>query len=1006
MSIIQGAIPVTGFIGPTDSNDTYAVTDAIYGIDGYRSVSGTTVRNAISTERRREGMLVYTQNDQNIWQLLPSPWLGTDADWKLFISSGATASLSGNTGFLSLSGGTVSGDTYFTQKLFVGTGSSVGKFTVNTGNFDYGFSHTNGTVQLTSYVGAIDGWIGTKSNHSLYFFVNDGSASAGVDTANSKFFIQGGTYPGYLSGSFSTGRTFMLPDESGTIALVENSNFLPLSGGTLYGDLFMSSSTKIGTTNGGGELTLDAYGSPGTVLLSNDNSAWSTQSQLYLSQNYIELSNFDSGGTLTLAGGYNYDIGRTIGEISLGSSVDGVRIKRLAGSELIEMYNQNINIQASNGNISLNAANFEIYIKNNSADYSESTTSGKQSIFIGTESSRMESGITNSVIIGGQGITGSSSNTVYTPNLQIQSGKVIRSSNGGGQLELDNGGSPGSIFLSTDNGGFGESGIWMDTGSELDIFSHGYEQAIILSDNSLMLYSLSGNNSSATITMGVHNQGFVDTSSLSSIFIKPTEGGGYVKSGPYGGVNPVLVSTNSANVYGDVKNSVALGINSVTIDASNTTYTQNLRAAENGGVIFSAGTDLYDIFGLSDTASTATKYVIVDNINGSDITGQKYSNQYRFATIYAAQTASTSGDTILIKASPVPYTDAELGADGLTYYFEYGARIDLIGVNSTGNQDAFFFATDMNVNVLGYGQFDVTGDLMYIGANCNINFEFLRGKTDNQSTNGSGCFEIAGATVNLNVKCYDKIENKQENIVVVSNTGANVTIEANEITASGALVKTFGGTGTNQSHIIIRTNKGTSNGENIYSYGFSSNSLVDNDGSNIELFGNYIKTSPTSASTAYGFISNDGKTTLYNGYYDISVPYIASIAGGNSEFYQYGNITAGDSTLLVSNSKKVGIYGSLETSGNTASLSGNGGTIFVSNRIVNYHTGSTADAISKQGGILVLDKATLVVEGSSAKSINASTAQDVLCYNAVANKAIGANITTIINPINIHSSVI
>jgi len=76
MAAIQGAIPVTGFMGPTDSNDTYAVTDAIYGIDGYRSVSAITARNDISIERRREGMLVYTQNDQNIWQLLPAPWSG------------------------------------------------------------------------------------------------------------------------------------------------------------------------------------------------------------------------------------------------------------------------------------------------------------------------------------------------------------------------------------------------------------------------------------------------------------------------------------------------------------------------------------------------------------------------------------------------------------------------------------------------------------------------------------------------------------------------------------------------------------------------------------------------------------------------------------------------------------------------------------------------------------------------------------------------------------------
>ena len=55
MAQIPGSIPVTGFIGPTDSNDTYAVTDALYGIDGLRSVTGSTQRNLISIERRREG---------------------------------------------------------------------------------------------------------------------------------------------------------------------------------------------------------------------------------------------------------------------------------------------------------------------------------------------------------------------------------------------------------------------------------------------------------------------------------------------------------------------------------------------------------------------------------------------------------------------------------------------------------------------------------------------------------------------------------------------------------------------------------------------------------------------------------------------------------------------------------------------------------------------------------------------------------------------------------------
>lgn len=96
MAQIPGSIPVTGFIGPTDSNDTYAVTDALYGIDGLRSVTGVTQRNLISTERRREGMLVYTQNDNNFWQLLAPPWSGINADWKLFISSGTNLSSSAN----------------------------------------------------------------------------------------------------------------------------------------------------------------------------------------------------------------------------------------------------------------------------------------------------------------------------------------------------------------------------------------------------------------------------------------------------------------------------------------------------------------------------------------------------------------------------------------------------------------------------------------------------------------------------------------------------------------------------------------------------------------------------------------------------------------------------------------------------------------------------------------------------------------------------------------------
>jgi hypothetical protein len=66
---IPGTVPFTGLIAPTDTTDTYPVTDSIYGIDGLRSVADSAARDAISAGRRREGMLVYTQSDGKYWKL-------------------------------------------------------------------------------------------------------------------------------------------------------------------------------------------------------------------------------------------------------------------------------------------------------------------------------------------------------------------------------------------------------------------------------------------------------------------------------------------------------------------------------------------------------------------------------------------------------------------------------------------------------------------------------------------------------------------------------------------------------------------------------------------------------------------------------------------------------------------------------------------------------------------------------------------------------------------------
>ncbi len=59
MAAIPGSVRVAGFIAPTDSTDTYAVTDEQYNRGGYRSVSSLVERDSITPDRRKVGMLVY-----------------------------------------------------------------------------------------------------------------------------------------------------------------------------------------------------------------------------------------------------------------------------------------------------------------------------------------------------------------------------------------------------------------------------------------------------------------------------------------------------------------------------------------------------------------------------------------------------------------------------------------------------------------------------------------------------------------------------------------------------------------------------------------------------------------------------------------------------------------------------------------------------------------------------------------------------------------------------------
>jgi hypothetical protein len=85
---------------------------------------------------------------------------------------------------VSQSNSLVLGNSSTPTNVGIGTNAPSERLTVKTATTKYGVIHTDGTITVGTFVGGSTGggWFGTKSNHSLSFFVNDGSASMTIDT--------------------------------------------------------------------------------------------------------------------------------------------------------------------------------------------------------------------------------------------------------------------------------------------------------------------------------------------------------------------------------------------------------------------------------------------------------------------------------------------------------------------------------------------------------------------------------------------------------------------------------------------------------------------------------------------------------------------------------------------------------------------------------------------------------------------------------------------------------
>ena len=190
----------------------------------------------------------------------------------------------------------------------------------------------------------------------------------------------------------------------------------PIGSGGGIGSL--AQTLSIGSTTGTNSIYLDIN----TQVRSNGGSA-SLRLDNGSSGNYVELSSSNSitGSTLAMTD-------------------NNILLKGLSSS-----------IQMSTTDIRLNFATNQFLLQNNNSylklgttnvlEFTTATSSraggNRVPAFISSNGSRFSNTVTNSVIIGGSGITGTQSNSVYTPNLIIKDGGYVKGISGDGQLRFN-----------------------------------------------------------------------------------------------------------------------------------------------------------------------------------------------------------------------------------------------------------------------------------------------------------------------------------------------------------------------------------------------------------------------------------------------------------------------------------------------------------------------------------------------------------------------------------------
>jgi hypothetical protein len=494
-----------------------------------------------------------------------------------------------------------------------------------------------------------------------------------------------------------------------------------------------------------------------TLQLGNTTGAYSI---IMGTATYITSANAKSSISLDTNGGvFIHSTASGTSSISLGSTGAIIRNVSSVGNSQISILGSSVAVAASSATQSLSLSYDENSISISHSDthagissvsvlqigssYDNDTIDNKSYVHINSKNANTEIGVKNSVIIGGSGLTASSSNTVYLGN----------SVNINNEFTLPNTDGNSGQILMTDGAG---SVSWSDISAAA---APPLSQVLAAGENSESYSIVMGTGTSIASANG--------QSSISLDFSSTQ--------------NRILISTDGSSME---KSYVQLNGSALSIGATSGTIT----IGDNKGLVYAADysatfvnnslvTKQY-VDAIVNSVFLTYKIAYVDSFNGDDTTGIVNRVDKPYLTVEKATAGLTnsyvftSTDKGLIHIKKGTYTESVMMFDNINYYCEPG-------VVFTGNGFTDLNAA-VNCSIMGHADFISNASTNLVPLDItrasNVNFEFRN--IDNLSV----AFKVTNTTGTSNIKIkgdYVKTQSRLGRGILIGNQAGSSVVSSN-----------------------------------------------------------------------------------------------------------------------------------------------------------------------------------------------------------------------------------